>query len=71
PHAPPQALPRDAPPPPVLLVAQRVSTVRDADQVVVLDRGRIVGSGTHSELAESNEIYQQILQSQTTIPERA
>ncbi|MGW7688983.1 ABC transporter ATP-binding protein [Streptomyces asiaticus] len=66
-----QALAREAAHRTVLLVAQRVSTVRDADQVVVLDRGRIVGSGTHSELAESNEIYQQILQSQTTIPERA
>ncbi|WP_432046554.1 ABC transporter ATP-binding protein [Streptomyces asiaticus] len=66
-----QALAREAAHRTVLLTAQRVSTVRDADQVVVLDRGRIVGSGTHSELAESNEIYQQILKSQTTIPERA
>ena len=55
----------------VLVVAQRVSTVRDADLIVVLDRGRIVGRGTHRELAAGDPTYQQIIESQTTVPEAA
>src|SRR5699024_12645371 len=48
----------------VLIVAQRVATIRDADEIVVLDEGRVVGRGTHSELMESNVTYQEIVLSQ-------
>lgn len=48
----------------VIIVAQRVSTVIDADQIVVLDKGRIAGIGTHRELLESNDIYREIVKSQ-------
>lgn len=48
----------------MVVVAQRVSTIMDADQILVLDRGRIVGKGTHDELLESNEVYQEIVTSQ-------
>lgn len=48
----------------VLLVAQRISTVMNADQVIVLDEGRIVGKGTHKELMETCEVYKQIALSQ-------
>lgn len=48
----------------VLIVAQRISTILDADQIIVLDEGRIVGKGTHRELMETCEIYQQIALSQ-------
>lgn len=48
----------------VLVVAQRVSSVVDADQIIVLDNGEIVGRGTHEELLESCETYQEIVSSQ-------
>lgn len=48
----------------VIIVAQRVSTVMDADQIIVLHEGEIVGSGTHKQLMETNLIYQEIVQSQ-------
>jgi ATP-binding cassette subfamily B protein len=48
----------------VIVVAQRVSTVVDADQIVVLDEGRVVGLGTHDELMASNETYAEIARSQ-------
>lgn len=48
----------------VLIVAQRVSTVVEADQIIVLDKGHVVGIGKHDELLESNEVYQQIVESQ-------
>lgn len=48
----------------MVVVAQRVSTIMDADQILVLDRGRIVGKGTHDELLASNEVYQEIVTSQ-------
>ena len=48
----------------VLIVAQRVGTIMDADQIIVLDHGEIVGRGTHEELLESNEIYSEIARSQ-------
>ncbi|AXJ12744.1 ABC transporter ATP-binding protein [Streptococcus pluranimalium] len=48
----------------VLIVAQRVGTIMDADQIIVLDEGEIVGRGTHEELMLSNEIYREIANSQ-------
>lgn len=47
-----------------ILIAQRVSSVVDADRILILDNGRIVAQGTHEELMRSSEIYQDILQSQ-------
>ena len=43
-----------------LIVAQRISTIMDADQILVLDKGKVVGQGTHKELLETNEVYQEI-----------
>ncbi|MCM1495613.1 MAG: ABC transporter ATP-binding protein/permease [Bacteroides sp.] len=48
----------------VIIVAQRISTILHADQILVLDEGRIVGKGTHEELLETCEVYQQIARSQ-------
>ena len=47
-----------------LIVAQRISTIMDADQILVLDEGKVVGQGTHRELLESNTVYQEIAYSQ-------
>jgi ATP-binding cassette subfamily B multidrug efflux pump len=55
----------------VLIVAQRVSTIRHADRIVVLDEGRIVGTGTHAELMDTNETYREIVLSQLTEQEAA
>ena len=48
----------------VLIVAQRVGTIMDADQIIVLDKGEIVGRGTHEELLQQNDIYREIANSQ-------
>lgn len=48
----------------MMVVAQRVSTIKDADQIVVLNKGRVVGKGTHLELLESCKVYQGIVKSQ-------
>jgi ATP-binding cassette subfamily B protein len=55
----------------VLLVAQRVSTVVDADRIIVLDEGKIVGMGTHQELLSTNHIYREIALSQLSEEEIA
>lgn len=47
-----------------VIVAQRISTVVDADQIIVLDEGQVVGQGTHQELKAHNKTYQQIIKSQ-------
>ena len=47
-----------------LIVAQRISTIMDADQILVLDAGKVVGQGPHRELLASNEVYQEIAYSQ-------
>ena len=48
----------------VLIVAQRVSTVKDADEIVVLDKGKVVGKGLHFELLNTCPVYQSIVKSQ-------
>lgn len=48
----------------VILVAQRVSTVIDADRIIVLDKGEVAGVGTHEELLENNDVYREIVESQ-------
>ncbi|EGU65991.1 ABC transporter, ATP-binding protein [Streptococcus mitis bv. 2 str. SK95] len=48
----------------VLIVAQRVGTIMDANQIIVLDKGEIVGRGRHEELMETNDIYREIAESQ-------
>jgi ATP-binding cassette subfamily B protein len=55
----------------VVVVAQRVSTIRHADRIVVLDDGVVVGTGTHTELMASNETYREIVLSQVTEEEAA
>uniref|UniRef100_A0AAU2VA76 ABC transporter ATP-binding protein/permease n=1 Tax=Streptomyces sp. NBC_00003 TaxID=2903608 RepID=A0AAU2VA76_9ACTN len=55
----------------VVIVAQRVSTIRDADRIIVLDEGRVVGTGRHHELMAGNETYREIVLSQLTEAEAA
>ena len=55
----------------MIIVAQRIGTVRNADQIIVVDRGRVVGSGTHAELMENNEVYREIAFSQLSEAELA
>ncbi len=55
----------------VLIVAQRVSTIMDADQILVLDEGKLAGIGTHHELMESNAVYREIVLSQLALDEVA
>lgn len=55
----------------VVVVAQRVATIRDADRIVVLDEGAVVGTGTHAELMASCTTYQEIVLSQLSVEEAA
>jgi ATP-binding cassette, subfamily B, multidrug efflux pump len=55
----------------VLIIAQRVSTVMDADQIIVLEEGRIAGIGTHRELMRTSEVYREIVTSQLSLEEIA
>jgi ATP-binding cassette, subfamily B, multidrug efflux pump len=65
------ALKREAGDATKLIVAQRVGTIMDADTIVVLDDGKVVGEGTHKELLNTCEVYKQIAQSQLTPDELA
>ena len=53
----------------VIIVAQRISTILHADQILVLDDGKIVGKGTHEELLHNCEVYEQIARSQLSAKE--
>jgi ATP-binding cassette subfamily B protein len=55
----------------VIMVAQRVSTIRDADQILVLEDGKIVARGTHESLLDSSETYREIVESQLSAEEVA
>ena len=55
----------------MIIVAQRVSTIRHADQILVLEAGRVVASGTHAELMETSQTYREIVLSQLTEQEAA
>ncbi|GGN60610.1 multidrug ABC transporter ATP-binding protein [Actinoplanes lobatus] len=55
----------------VVIVAQRVSTIRDADRIIVLDDGQVVGTGTHEELMDTSPTYREIVLSQLTVEEAA
>ncbi len=59
-----QALARELGGATVIIVAQRVGTILNADRIIVMDAGRVVGSGTHRELLETNETYREIVYSQ-------
>ncbi len=65
------ALKRDVAGATFIIVAQRVSTIIDADQILVLEDGRIVGQGTHEQLLETSETYAEIVSSQLTAEEAA
>ena len=54
-----------------IIVAQRISTIRHADKILVLDRGRIAGMGTHEELMQSCDVYREIAESQLSQSELA
>lgn len=55
----------------VLIVSQRVSTIKNAEQIIVLDQGRIVGKGTHAELMATCDVYREIAESQLSMEELA
>jgi ATP-binding cassette subfamily B protein len=65
------ALDRDVAGATQVIVAQRVTTIRDADQILVLEDGAIVSRGTHTELLETSETYREIVESQLTVEEAA
>lgn len=49
-----------------LIIAQRISSIQDADKIIVMDEGKVTGFGTHEELLENNEIYREVYESQTS-----
>lgn len=66
-----QALRKDAADATKIIVAQRIGTIIDADRIIVLDQGKMVGIGTHQELLETNKTYQEITHSQLSKEELA
>ncbi|MFA5086368.1 MAG: ATP-binding cassette domain-containing protein, partial [Candidatus Paceibacterota bacterium] len=50
-----------------IIIAHRLSTIKDADKIIVMEKGRIVGQGTHDELLKENEIYRNMINIQTVI----
>ncbi|NMB97768.1 MAG: ABC transporter ATP-binding protein, partial [Clostridiaceae bacterium] len=55
----------------VIIVAQRISTIMDAEKILIIDEGRIVGKGTHEELLKTCEVYREIAFSQLSMEELA
>ncbi|MNI41424.1 Multidrug resistance ABC transporter ATP-binding/permease protein BmrA [compost metagenome] len=55
----------------MLIVAQRIGTIKDADKIIVLEDGRIAGMGTHEELMDTCSVYQEIAYSQLSKEELA
>ncbi|MEI6850992.1 MAG: ABC transporter ATP-binding protein, partial [Candidatus Saccharibacteria bacterium] len=53
----------------LIIVAQRISTIMNADKIIVLDEGKIVGQGTHGELLKSSSVYREIAESQLSTSE--
>lgn len=49
-----------------LIIAQRISSIQDANRIIVMDEGKVTGFGTHEELLENNEIYREVYESQTS-----
>ncbi|MDD6461019.1 MAG: ABC transporter ATP-binding protein [Bifidobacteriaceae bacterium] len=66
-----EALAKEAKDSTKLIVAQRIGTIMDADQIIVLDQGRVVGKGTHKELLATCDVYRQIAESQLSEAELA
>lgn len=66
-----EGLARELPDTTKIIVAQRISTIRHADQILVLDRGELVGHGTHDELMKTCKVYQEIALSQLSAEELA
>ena len=60
-----EALRREMPDTTKLIIAQRISSIQDADRILVLDNGRISGFGTHDELLAQNTVYREVYESQT------
>ena len=60
-----KALKNDLPDMTKIVIAQRISSIEEADQIIVLDNGEINGIGTHKQLLKTNEIYREVYQSQT------
>lgn len=48
-----------------IIIAQRISSIQDADHIIVMDEGKVDGYGTHQELLEGNEIYREVYETQT------
>ena len=55
----------------MIIVAQRISTIMNADRIIVLDEGKLVGQGTHAELLRDCEVYREIALSQLSAEELA
>jgi ATP-binding cassette subfamily B protein len=60
-----QAFAEEIPDTTKLIISQRISSIQDADHILILDGGRIAGFGTHEELLQSSEIYREVYESQT------
>ena len=55
----------------VIIIAQKLSSILDADEIIVLDKGKIVGKGTHEELLETNAVYREFAVSQQLVEGRS